>query len=76
MPFLLLRKPGHHRDRILGDPKFLSSPFSLVAVEGIPDLILNHGVLDAVNGDIGLECLEFFGRKIGEKLVFGLAVGG
>ena len=57
-------------------PKFLRGPFPLVAVEGIPDLILNHGVLNPVHGNIGLECLEFIGRQIGEKLVFGLAVGG
>src|SRR5271157_1065822 len=47
-----------------------------MAVEGIPFFVLNDGVLDAVNGDVGFQRLVLFGRQIGEELVFGFTVLG
>ena len=60
--------------QILSDSKLVHRPLPLMPVERISLLILNDGVSDASHG-IGLECLEFSEREIGEKLVLGSTVG-
>lgn len=54
--------------------EFLGHPLPLVAVERVALFVLDDGDLDAFYLDVRLEWLEFFGRKVGKKLVFRPAV--